>query len=225
MAWGERLCDKGFSVLAGWYVSVSGGPIIKKGAIVAIDLFNPVSSIVVFQYNPDKLSRSIKPRASGGDGGSKAEALRIQGAPEETISLQADLDLTDQLDGIGSSGASMGIYPQLSALEMLVYPKSSWVITNTILMALGTIETIPAISPFTLFVWGSKRVLPVKLSSFSITEMVHDANLNPVRAEVSLELRVLSYSDLEISHPGYHVFLAHQIVKETMAVIGSVGNV
>jgi hypothetical protein len=49
--------------------------------------------------------------------------------------------------------------------------------------------------------------------------------LNPIRAKVSLELRVLSYSDFSVTHPGYAVFLAHQVVKETMAVIGSVGNI
>jgi hypothetical protein len=41
---------------------------------------------------------------------------------------------------------------------------------------------------------------------------------------VSLGLRVLSYNDLPPSHPGFGLFLAHQIVKETMAVIGSVDN-
>jgi hypothetical protein len=118
----------------------------------------------------------------------------------------------------------LGIYPQLSALEMLVYPKSALVIANTALQALGTLETIPAMAPFTLFVWGPKRVLPVRLTSFSIAEEAYDAKLNPIRAVVSLGLQVLSYNDLPSYHPGYHLFLAHQVVKETMATLGSVND-
>ena len=38
---------------------------------------------------------------------------------------------------------AMGIYPQLSALEMLIYPKSALVIANMVLLATGTIEIIP----------------------------------------------------------------------------------
>ena len=69
----------------------------------------------------------------------------------------------------------------------------------------------------TLFVWGPKRALPVKLNEFSITEEAHDMHLNPIRAKVSLGLRVLSYSDLPLTHPGYALFLAHQVTKEAMA--------
>jgi hypothetical protein len=97
-------------------------------------------------------------------------------------------------------------------------------IANTVLLALGTLEVVPPVGPFTLLVWGPKRVLPVRLTEFSVTEELHDPALNPIRAKVSLSLRVLSYNDLSITHPGYHVFLTHQIVKETMATIGSVGS-
>jgi hypothetical protein len=65
----------------------------------------------------------------------------------------------------------------------------------------------------------------VRLSGFTITEEAHDPGLNPIRAKVSLDLRVLSYSDFSVTHPGYALFLAHQVIKETMAVIGSVGNI
>jgi hypothetical protein len=118
----------------------------------------------------------------------------------------------------------MGIYPQLSALEMILYPKSALVIANTVLLALGTIEVIPPESPMTLFIWGRKRILPVRLTEFSITEEAHDVNLNPIRAKASLGMRVLTYSDLPLTHPGYGIFLAHQVVKEAMAVVGSAGN-
>ena len=120
---------------------------------------------------------------------------------------------------------AVGIYPQLSALEMLVYPKSALVIANTVLLAGGLIEVAPPIGPFTLFIWGVNRILPVRVEEFSITEDAHDTALNPIRAKVSLGLRVLTYNDLSITNPGYYMFLAHQVVKETMAAIGTVQNV
>jgi hypothetical protein len=150
--------------------------------------------------------------------------LRLKGAPVETIKIDVEIDATDQLETANSIATSMGIYPQLSALEMLLYPKSLLVIANTIALAVGTIEIVPPMAPFTLFIWGPKRVLPVRLTDFTITEEAYDVNLNPIRAKVSLGLRVLSYNDLPLTHPGYALFLVHQVVKETMATIGSVGN-
>lgn len=200
-----------------------GSPRLLKGAIVGVDIFNPLASVIVFQYNPDTLTRTLRPQAAEA-GGARSEALRLRGAPEETIRLDVEIDATDQLEKVEENAVSMGIYPQLSALEMLVYPKSNWVIANTVLLALGTQEIIPPVAPLTLFVWGPKRVLPIRIEDFSITEDAHDVNLNPIRAKVSLTLRVLSYSDLAVTHPGYHLFLAHQVVKEAMALVGSADN-
>jgi hypothetical protein len=198
-------------------------PRILKGAIVGIDLFNPVASVVVFQYNPEQLSRSIEPQYSEA-GGAKSEALRLGGAPRETISATVELDLTDQLEQGDEKAAKLGLYPQLSALEMLVYPKSGLVTANTVLLATGTIEVVPPVGPLTLFIYGWKRVLPVKLTGLSITELAHDPDLNPIRASAELSMLVLTYSDLSLVHPGYWIFLSHQVVKETFARIGSVNN-
>ena len=201
-----------------------GSPRVQKGAIVGIDFFNPLASVIIFQYNPDTLTRTLQAQTTTGESG-RSEALRLKGAPVETIKLDVEVDATDQLEKADPVATGMGIYPQLAALEMLLYPKSSLVIANTILMAVGTIEVIPPEAPFTLFIWGPKRVLPVRLTSFTITEEAHDPSLNPIRAKVSLELRVLSYSDFSVTHPGYALFLSHQIIKETFAVIGSTGNI
>lgn len=201
-----------------------GSPQPIKGAIVGIDPLNPLASVIVFQYNPDTLTRTLEAQTIGGQGGDRSEALRLKGAPIEDIKLDVEIDATDQLEKSDGTALSMGIYPQLSALEMLIYPKSTLVITNTVLLAVGTIEVIPPMAPFTLFIWGPKRVLPVRLTQFSITEEAYDVNLNPIRAKVGLGLRVLSYNDLPLTHPGYGLFLAHQVIKETMATIGSVGN-
>lgn len=204
--------------------SFPGSPRLTKGAIVGIDIMNPLASVVVFQYNPESLSRTLQPQ-SAGDTADRSEALRLKGAPIETIKLDVAIDATDQLEKGESMATTLGIHPQLAALEMLVYPKSALVITNTVLLATGTIEVIPPMAPFTLFVWGIKRVLPVRLTDLSITEEAHDPSLNPTRAKVSLGLRVLSYNDLSLTHPGYYLFLAHQIAKEVFATAGSIANI
>jgi hypothetical protein len=200
-----------------------GSPRLLKGALVGIAPLNPLASVIVFQYNPDTLTRSLTARTSGGDG-ARGEALRLTGPPEESIRVEIEIDATDQLERGGGTAAALGIYPQLSALEMLLYPKSALVIANTVLLATGTIEVVPPAAPLTLFVWGVKRILPVRITDFTITEEAHDPALNPIRAKVGLGLRVLSYNDLSLTNPGYHLFLAHQVIKETMAVAGSVGN-
>src|SRR5688572_9267297 len=203
--------------------SFPGSPHLVKGALVGLDLFNPLASIAVFQYNPDTVTRTLQPQAAG-EGGARAEAMRLRGAPVETIKMDVEIDATDQLETAESTATKLGIYPQLSALEMLLYPKSALVIANTVLMALGTLEIVPPIGPFTLLVWGLKRVVPVRLTDLTITEEAHDVALNPIRARAALGLRVLSYNDLSLTNPGYYIFLAHQITKEVFATIGSVGN-
>ncbi len=197
-------------------------PRLLKGAIVAIDPNNPLASVTVFQYNPHTLTRRLEPQMVGGE--SRAEPLRIKGAPVETIDVEIEIDAADQLERGGISASFMGIYPQLSALEMLVYPKSKQVIANEALLKQGTIEIVPPEAPLTLFVWGPSRILPVQIKSFSITEEVHDTRLNPLQAKVSLSMRVLSYNDLPSDHKGHKIFLAHQVAKEVMATVGSVGN-
>jgi len=201
-----------------------GSPRLQKGAIVGIDASDPVPRVILFQYNPDTLTRTLEAQTVGGQGGDRSEALRLKGAPVENFKLEVEIDATDQLETAQGPAVSMGVYPQLSALEMLIYPNTSLVLANTALLALGTIEIIPPTAPFTLFVWGPKRALPVRLTEFSITEESHDTNLNPIRAKVSLGLRVLSYNDLPTSHPGYSLFLSHQVMKEAMAAVGTVND-
>jgi len=119
----------------------------------------------------------------------------------------------------------MGIYPALASLEMLLYPKSALIIANEALLNFGVIEVIPPEAPLTLFAWGINRILPVRLTELSITEEAYDPNLNPIRAKVSLGLRVLTYQDLGLLSVGGTLFMAHQIAKEVMATMGSVGNI
>ena len=192
----------------------------SKGAIVAVDPDNPLASIIVFQYNPLNVRRDLQPKISGG--GAPQEVMRLGGAPEETISLEVDIDAADQLETGDADAQAMGIYPHLSALEMLIYPKSKRVAENTRLLQQGVLEIVPPEAPPTFLVWGKQRVLPVRVMSLGFTEQMYDSNLNPIRAQASLSLRVLTYSDLSPDHSSYGIFVAHQIAKEGMAVKGSV---
>lgn len=204
--------------------SFPGSPKILKGAIVGLDLFNPLSSVAIFQYNPEQLSRSVSPNYSQAAGG-RAEPLRLAGPPNETISVNLSLDLIDQMEQGESGPLGAGITGYLAALEMLLYPKSVAVAINQVLMATGTTEVIPPAAPLTLFIYGWKRVVPVKIESLSITETAHDPSLNPIRADVALSMKVLTYNDLAMTHPGYWAFMAHQVVKEVLATVASVDNI
>ena len=204
--------------------SFPNSPRLQKGAIIGLDPFNPLASVTIFQYNPDTMTRTITAQTTGGDA-DRGEALRLKGPPQETIKLDVEIDATEQLERGDGIAGSMGVYPALAALEMLLYPKSALVIANEILLNIGVIEVIPPEAPLTLFVWGIKRILPVRLTSLTITEEAYDPNLNPIRAKVSLGLRVLNYNDLGLSSVGGTLFMAHQIAKEVMATIGSVGAI
>lgn len=204
--------------------SFPGSPLLQKGAIIGLDPFNPLASVIIFQYNPDTLTRTLTAQTTGGNA-DRGEALRLKGPPQETITLQVDIDATDQLENDQFPASQFGIHPTLASLEMLLYPKSALVIANEVLQAAGIIEIIQPEAPLTLFIWGIKRILPVRITQFSITEEAFDTNLNPIRAKVNLGLRVLNYQDLGLPTVGGALFMAHQIIKEVMATIGGIGSI
>jgi hypothetical protein len=201
-----------------------GSPQVQKGAIIGLDPFNPLASVIIFQYNPDKLTRTLTAQTVGGRPNT-GEALRLTGPPQETITIEVDIDATDQLETAQFPATQLGIHPTLASLEMLLYPKSALVIANAVLQAAGVVEMIQPEAPLTLFIWGVKRILPVRLTQFSITEEAFDTSLNPIRAKVNLGLRVLNYNDLGLLSVGGALFMAHQVIKEVMATIGGVSNI
>lgn len=198
-------------------------PRLHKGAIVAIDPLVPIPTVIAFQYNPESMTRKLTPHMSG-ENGSKAEVQRVDRPPTEEITLRAEFDATDGLEAKAPLASSHGVYPQLSALETLLYPPKFRVIANTVLAAIGVIEVIPPIAPLTLFVWGPKRVLPVRVTNLSIEESAYDERLNPIQAQVDLSLRVLSYADFGMFDPGAFIFLAHHAVKEMLASTATSNN-
>jgi hypothetical protein len=195
-----------------------GSPRLLKGAIIGMDPLKPLASVIVFQYNPDTMTRRVDARSTGGgDNVDRSEAFRLTGPPKETITVSLEIDATDQLEQANPIAVASGVHPTLAALEMLLYPKSALTIANTALAQLGNLEIIPPEAPLTLFFWGPARVVPVRITSLSITEEAFDTLLNPIRAKVDLSLQVLSYFDLKLTNPGYQLFLAHHIAKEVLA--------
>jgi len=193
-------------------------PRLIKGGIVLIDPeTSAVQRIITLQYNPDTLSRTLQVQGIGAEGGDRSEALRLKGPPIETIKLDAEIDATDQLEQADSDATQVGIHPQLAALETMVYPTSTQLLENNRLAQSGTLEITPMQAPLTLFIWSKDRILPVRLTDFSITEEAFDANLNPIRAKVSLGLRILSIDDLGFDHKGGSLYMSYQQNKERLA--------
>jgi len=192
-----------------------GQPRILKGALASLDPLAPLASVIVFQYNPERLSRTLQPLSA--QGGDQDEALRLRGAPIETIQMEVQIEALDQVASGHPVARSLGLYPQISALEMLVTPKAARVVANASLMSMGTLEIIPPAAPLTVLVWGPRRVVPVRVQSLAVTEEAYDNQLNPVRARVDLGLRVLTYDDLPPASPGYGLYLANQMLREAMA--------
>lgn len=194
-------------------------PRARRGAIVALDPANPLASVILFQYNPARLQRTLAPQMAA-DGAEPSEALRLTGPPRESITLEVEIDAVDQPPATGATG--LGLHPALAALEMLLYPKTATVLGNALLDRLGIIEVLAPEAPLTLLVWGTKRVVPVRVTAFSVQEDAHDLELNPIRATVSLSVDVLTYQDLPPGSLGYGLFIAHQVAKETMATANGV---
>ncbi len=200
-------------------------PKFLKGALVAFEsqFLGPIPNIIVFQYNPEQLNRTLAhrsaPAESSNVGAAREDVQRVLGPPVETITLSVELDAADQLDEPATHPhvAVFGLHPALAALELLLYPSSAQALLNRTLARAGTAQICPADVPLVLFIWGPSRVLPVRLTSFSVTEEAFDTRLNPIRAKVELGLRVLTYMELQDTSLGYTAYLATQIQKEVLA--------
>jgi hypothetical protein len=206
--------------------SFPNSPRILKGGLVLIDPESPhVQRLISLQYNPDSLSRTLQVQGTG-ESGDRSEAQRLKGPAVETLKLEAEIDAADQLEFPDQhrSVVENGIQPQLAVLESLVHPTSQQILRNKDLAGSGTLEIIPMESPLVLFVWSKSRIVPVRVTDFSITEEAFDPALNPLRAKVSLGLRVLSVNDLGFGHAGGSLFMSYLQTKEHLAARAATGS-
>ena len=202
-----------------------GSPRLLKGGIVVLD---PVSATVLrvipLQYNPDTLTRTLQIKGVGPESGDRLEALRLKGPPVETIKVEAEIDATDQLEVADSQATQSGLHPILADLEVLVYPSSATLQTNNSAASSGTLEIVAAETVLTVFVFGPKRIAPVRFTEFSITEEAFDTSLNPIRAKLSLTMRVLSVDDVGFEEKSGGLFMSYLLAKEQLAANSKPGT-
>lgn len=210
-------------------------PKFLKGALVAYEsqFLGAIPNVIVFQYNPEQLSRSLSLRTpSAPEGGrnagqARAETFRVEGPPVESITLTVVLNAADQLEGpaLHPLAVAKGLHPALSALELLLYPPSTQFLLNETLSSAGSAQIEAQDIPLVLFIWGPSRVLPARINSFSVTEEAFDQQLNPIQAKVELGLKALTYMELRETSLGYGAYLATQTQKEVMARLNMVNNI
>ncbi|HEY5912265.1 MAG TPA: hypothetical protein VJA21_16810 [Verrucomicrobiae bacterium] len=202
-----------------------GSPKLLKGALVVFESQKPgpPPRVIVFQYNPEQLTRSLAHRAAPPEpsnvGGAREDSFRVLGPPVETINLSVVLNAADQLEEPDRNPEVVvsGLHPALAALELLLYPPSTQVLLNRTLAQAGKVQVCPADLPLTLLVWGKSRAVPVRLTSFSIAEEAFDPKLNPIQAKVDLGMRVLTYMELKEDTLGFGAYIAYQAQKEVLA--------
>jgi hypothetical protein len=192
--------------------------LIKAGLVMVDPQTAQVRRVIALQYNPEKLTRSLQVQGAG-DGAERSEALRLKGPAVETFQLEAEIDAADQLQFPEQHQAVVdaGIAPQLAVLESLVNPTAADLLAGKALAAAGTLEIAPMESALVLFVWGAKRIVPVRVTDFSIAEEAFDPQLNPINATCNLGLRVLSVDDLGFDHKGGGLFMAYLQSREKLA--------
>jgi hypothetical protein len=199
-------------------------PKVQKGGIVAYQFPELLPTVVVFQYNPDEVQRSLQTR--GASGGGRGDAHRVSGPPDETLTFTVEVDAADQLEQPRDNAVTVanGLHPIIAALEGLVYPPYPMVIANEALALAGSAFILGEQAPLALLIWGPRRVLPVAVQSLSIREEAFDQTLNPIRARVELSLKVLTYRDLDVTNPGYWVYLAAFTQKEALGAMNTLGD-
>jgi hypothetical protein len=202
-------------------MTLTGSPKLLKGGLVT---FAPggtrMRRVISLQYNPDSLTRSYQVQGVGGEGGGeRAQPFRLKGAAIETIKLDAEIDAADQLEFPDNNPVAIGvgIAPQIAALEALVNPTTAELLAVDSDARGGTLEILPPEAPLVVLVWSRNRVAPVRVTEFTVTEEAFDPVLNPLRAKVSIGLRVLTVDDLGYAHRGGTLFLSYLRSREALA--------
>ncbi|MFD7903864.1 hypothetical protein ACFV4G_16655 [Kitasatospora sp. NPDC059747] len=184
-----------------------------RGGFVLVDPDRgTVQRTIPFQYNPDTLTRTLTPQGIGSEPGDRLEVLRLKGPAHEQFRFDAEFDAADAPEKYPD-----GLHPVLSALELSMYPTVEQLRHEDALARAGQIEVAPMESPLLVLVLGPKRVVPVRITEFTVTEEFFDQALNPVRAKVGIGVRVLTVDDLGHQHHGGVLYLTYQGRKEGFA--------
>ncbi len=197
---------------------------LLRGALIQFSapMIVPIPNVIVFQYNPESLSRTLEPyqlpdgKAAGPDRAvSDAPGTTQPKPPVETFTLALQLDASDALEVPESHPAAVltGVADRLAALEMLLYAEDSSGLGFSLSVPVGAslgggagasvgasiaaqAERVPkSKAPTVLFVWGPGRIVPVRINTFAVEEQLNNPMLYPLRAKVSLGMQVLTDAD------------------------------
>jgi hypothetical protein len=199
-------------------------PLLKSGLVLVDYDTGAVQRVISMQYNPETLTRTLQVQGVGPESGPHVDQMRLKGPPIETFKFEASIDAADQLDIGDPLTSASGIAPQLAALETVIYPTSAQLQQAYAMAQQGTLEIVPMDAPLTLFVWSKDRIVPVKITEFSITEEMFDSNLNPITAKVNISLRVLTIDDIDFSSVAGSIYLTYQQRKEQLSASAPAGS-
>lgn len=142
--------------------------------------------MIEFHLNPESLKRDIELSESSGGGNKTGQEkvgmgsdLRTDQRLGQKLSIEFMLDAKEYPD-------DKGLLPILSAIERLMEPEQ---------LASSETSAEHKNPPFTLrqvlFRWGTSYLLPVKIENLSIEESEFYRDLTPIRAKVSIEMKML----------------------------------
>jgi hypothetical protein len=204
---------------------MSVSPRLLKGAIIQFraGLIVPIPNIIVFQYNPELLSRTLVPFDAEAAGQKSGAAPTADGTnaptgphdqpfdPTEQLNLTLLFDAADLLEQpeLHAGVFVTGVADRIAALETLLYPVNTGLTSSLIgsrKVSLGpvrfgaqaTVEAVPNKEvPVILFVWGLGRIVPVRLTTFAVDELQQNPLLYPHRARVTIGMKVITAESLE----------------------------
>jgi hypothetical protein len=169
-----------------------------RGAFISFipKFFIPVPNIIIFQFNPETMTHAWTQSEAAAEERITANPLAVKGDPSESFTFTLAMDARDMIaDGspVAQGIATVsGIYTRLAALEMLQFP-----VDDPAAAAGGGDTTVPALqAPTVLFVWGPGRIVPIRVTTLSITETLYDPFLNPIHAEATITIRVVTAEEL-----------------------------
>ncbi len=213
---------------------------LMRGAMIEYGsgLLGPIPNVVIFQFNPESLSRTIQlpPRPSGGAARETTQA----GEPSiEKISFKAQFSAADGMGTGNALARTMGVGPRLAALEKMVHPSAKIAgLLGAALDAIGDAlglgggggdeprQVIPRENyPRILFIWGPFRVLPVVIESMAITELQYDFLLNPIQADVQIGLSVNRIDNCSDDTVGKGALEYSNMAKEAQAILNLANTV
>lgn len=207
------------------------GVLVEYGA----NILGPIPNIVVFQFNPEQMTRTITipqpPSTAAAQ--PRTENHTAAAPPSERFEITARFSAADDLGAGGAVSAIprlFGVGPQIAALEKMVYPPTTpGGLIGAAIDAVGSAISGPSTTPPSqpiprvplpriLFIWGPSRVLPVTITSMSITEQKYDVLLNPIQAEVKIGLQVSSQAPTDDA-VGAGAYKYTQMIKDTQATL------